>query len=117
MSQNAIPRRSVLDVWMWWLSCTFRSLSTVQSQLWTTASIERGRGFSWPFDLTFSKPPYIYSRAGFKKFNKDDEVIFYCRSGKRSGMAFELARQHGYSGVRNYSGSWLDYEAKVNAQK
>ncbi|KAK3819670.1 MAG: Rhodanese-like domain-containing protein [Benniella sp.] len=56
-------------------------------------------------------------RFGFKKFNKDDEVIFYCRSGKRSGMAFELARQHGYSGVRNYSGSWLDYEAKVNAQK
>ncbi|KAG0314162.1 hypothetical protein BGZ99_008308 [Dissophora globulifera] len=52
-------------------------------------------------------------RFGFKKFGKDDEVIFYCRSGKRSGMAFDLAKQLGYKGVRNYSGSWLDYEAKT----
>ncbi|KAG0002347.1 hypothetical protein BGZ80_002510 [Entomortierella chlamydospora] len=51
-------------------------------------------------------------RFGFKKFNKDDEVIFYCRSGRRSGMAFDYAKQLGYTGVRNYSGSWLDYEAK-----
>lgn len=50
---------------------------------------------------------------GFKKFGKDDEVIFYCRSGRRSGLAFDLARQLGYSGARNYSGSWLDYEAKA----
>ncbi|KAG0305848.1 peroxin [Dissophora globulifera] len=53
-------------------------------------------------------------RFGFKKFGKDDEVIFYCRSGKRSGMAFDLAKQLGYKGVRNYSGSWLDYEAKTS---
>ncbi|KAF9580499.1 hypothetical protein BGW38_002839 [Lunasporangiospora selenospora] len=53
------------------------------------------------------------TRFGFKKFGKDDEVIFYCRSGRRSGMAFDLARQLGYSGVRNYSGSWLDYESKA----
>ncbi|KAF9138229.1 hypothetical protein BGX30_009397 [Mortierella sp. GBA39] len=53
------------------------------------------------------------ARFGFKKFGKDDEVIFYCRSGRRSGLAFDLARQLGYSGARNYSGSWLDYEAKT----
>ncbi|KAI1296265.1 hypothetical protein EDD11_007434 [Mortierella claussenii] len=51
-------------------------------------------------------------RFGFKKFTKDDEVIFYCRSGKRSGMAFDYAKGLGYNGVRNYSGSWLDYVAK-----
>ncbi|KAF9433220.1 hypothetical protein BGZ76_009735 [Entomortierella beljakovae] len=51
-------------------------------------------------------------RFGFKKFGKEDEVIFYCRSGKRSGMAFDYAKQMGYKGARNYSGSWLDYEAK-----
>ncbi|KAG0355036.1 hypothetical protein BGZ54_001324 [Gamsiella multidivaricata] len=55
-------------------------------------------------------------RFGFKKFGKDDEVIFYCRSGRRSGMAFDLAKQLGYKGVRNYSGSWLDYEAKAKSQ-
>ncbi|KAF9282115.1 hypothetical protein BGZ68_006196 [Mortierella alpina] len=57
------------------------------------------------------------ARFGFKKFGKDDEVIFYCRSGRRSGMAFELAKQLGYNGVRNYSGSWLDYESKAKTQK
>ncbi|KAF9929796.1 hypothetical protein BGZ65_005641, partial [Modicella reniformis] len=56
-------------------------------------------------------------RFGFKKFNKDDEVIFYCRSGRRSGMAYEVAKQLGYTGVRNYSGSWLDYDAKTKVQK
>ncbi|KAF9299895.1 hypothetical protein BG000_002082 [Podila horticola] len=57
------------------------------------------------------------ARFGFKKFSKDDEVIFYCRSGRRSGMAFDIAKQLGYKGVRNYSGSWLDYEAKAKGQK
>ncbi|KAG0256049.1 hypothetical protein BG011_004770 [Mortierella polycephala] len=57
------------------------------------------------------------ARFGFKKFNKDDEVIFYCRSGKRSGMAFDMAKQLGYNGARNYSGSWLDYEAKAKSPK
>ncbi|KAF8952621.1 hypothetical protein BGZ52_004994 [Haplosporangium bisporale] len=56
------------------------------------------------------------ARFGFKKFGKDDEVIFYCRSGRRSGMAFDIAKQLGYKGVRNYSGSWLDYEAKAKGQ-
>jgi 3-mercaptopyruvate sulfurtransferase SseA len=28
-------------------------------------------------------------------------------------LAFDLAKQLGYNGVRNYSGSWLDYEAKA----
>ncbi|KAF9345746.1 hypothetical protein BGX26_002778 [Mortierella sp. AD094] len=61
----------------------------------------------------FSLPEKEFEqRFGFKKFSKDDEVIFYCRSGRRSGMAFDYAKQLGYKGVRNYSGSWLDYEAK-----
>lgn len=60
--------------------------------------------------------PSLQLLLGFKKFGKDDEVIFYCRSGRRSGMAFDIAKQLGYKGVRNYSGSWLDYEAKAKGQ-
>ncbi|KAF9974603.1 hypothetical protein BGZ73_001972 [Actinomortierella ambigua] len=58
-------------------------------------------------------PKEFEARYGFKKFGKDDEVIFYCRSGRRSGIAFETAKTLGYNGVRNYAGSWLDYESKV----
>ncbi|KAF9157942.1 hypothetical protein DFQ26_008160 [Actinomortierella ambigua] len=56
------------------------------------------------------------ARFGFKKFDKNDEVIFYCRSGRRSGIAFETAKSLGYSSVRNYAGSWIDYESKVKGQ-
>ncbi|GJJ76563.1 thiosulfate:glutathione sulfurtransferase [Entomortierella parvispora] len=55
-------------------------------------------------------------RFGFHKPAKNDEIVLYCRSGRRSGMAFELAKSLGYNGVRNYSGSWLDYESKTKGK-
>ncbi|KAG0046818.1 hypothetical protein BGZ83_008013 [Gryganskiella cystojenkinii] len=55
-------------------------------------------------------------RFGFHKPAKNDEIVLYCRSGRRSGMAFEVAKSLGYNGVRNYSGSWLDYESKTKGQ-
>ncbi|KAJ3411564.1 hypothetical protein HDV05_002033 [Chytridiales sp. JEL 0842] len=43
----------------------------------------------------------------------DDNIVFYCRSGKRSTVATELARKLGYTRVRNYVGSWLEWSDKM----
>lgn len=40
---------------------------------------------------------------------KTDEIIVYCRSGKRSEMAAIELEKKGYSNVSNYAGSWLDW--------
>ena len=45
--------------------------------------------------------------------HKDDELIIYCRSGKRSAMAQELLRQSGFTNVRNLEGGMITYQ---NAQ-
>jgi 3-mercaptopyruvate sulfurtransferase SseA len=39
----------------------------------------------------------------------DQNLIFFCRSGKRSATAAEAAGKNGYNNVRNYQGSWLDW--------
>ncbi|KAI9137457.1 Rhodanese-like domain-containing protein [Paraphysoderma sedebokerense] len=40
-----------------------------------------------------------------------DKIIFYCRSGKRSQAAFEIAESLGFKKIRNYRGSWLAWNA------
>lgn len=35
---------------------------------------------------------------------KDEEVVTYCRSGNRSGMAQSILRQHGFTNVVNAGG-------------
>jgi len=52
----------------------------------------------------FSKPP------------KDREIILYCKSGRRSTEATEIAKSEGYTEVRNYPGSWLEYSEKTNVK-
>lgn len=42
--------------------------------------------------------------------HKDDEVIVYCRSGRRSAMAQELLRQAGFKKVRNLEGGMLAWQ-------
>ncbi|KAM0753753.1 endoplasmic reticulum protein [Meredithblackwellia eburnea MCA 4105] len=49
---------------------------------------------------------------GFHKPTKGQQIIFYCRSGKRSATALDLAKRAGYRAVRNYEGSWLDWSEK-----
>jgi rhodanese-related sulfurtransferase len=39
--------------------------------------------------------------------HKDDEVIVYCRSGNRSGMAKQLLVASGFSNVKNLLGGML----------
>lgn len=41
---------------------------------------------------------------------KDDELVIYCRSGKRSAMAVELLRQSGFSNPRNLTGGMLAWQ-------
>jgi len=42
--------------------------------------------------------------------HKEDELIVYCRSGKRSAMAQELLRQSGFTNVKNLEGGMLAYQ-------
>ena len=39
--------------------------------------------------------------------HKNKEVIVYCRSGQRSGMAQQLLKQSGFTNVRNMTGGVL----------
>lgn len=44
--------------------------------------------------------------------NKEIEIITYCRSGGRSGMAKQFLEQHGYSNVRNLIGGMLEWKRR-----
>ncbi|KAH0838593.1 Rhodanese-like domain-containing protein [Lanmaoa asiatica] len=52
------------------------------------------------------------SQHGFDKPGKAQEVVFYCRSGKRSASACDIARRNGYENIANYEGSWLDWVSR-----
>ena len=43
---------------------------------------------------------------------KDEEVIVYCRSGKRSAMAQELLKRAGFSNARNLIGGMMEWTSK-----
>jgi thiosulfate:glutathione sulfurtransferase len=45
----------------------------------------------------------------FEKPKQSDEIVFYCRSGKRSAAASAIAEKHGYQNIFDYSGSWIDW--------
>ncbi|CAN8102211.1 unnamed protein product [Discula destructiva] len=51
-------------------------------------------------------------RFGYVRPEKDQEVLFYCKSGVRSRAAAGLARDAGWTRVGEYPGSWLDWAAK-----
>ncbi len=39
--------------------------------------------------------------------HKNDEVVVYCRSGARSGMAQQILQRAGFTNVRNLTGGML----------
>jgi rhodanese-related sulfurtransferase len=43
---------------------------------------------------------------------KDDEVIVYCRSGNRSGIASLILEQAGFKNVKNLAGGMLAWQEK-----
>lgn len=42
--------------------------------------------------------------------HKDAEVVVYCRSGARSGMAKQFLQQSGFSNIRNLTGGMLAWQ-------
>jgi len=53
----------------------------------------------------------VAANAGAVDLDKDQELVVYCRSGKRSGMAQQLLQQAGFTNVRNLEGgmlAWMD---------
>jgi rhodanese-related sulfurtransferase len=54
----------------------------------------------------------LANRLGELEDNKEDEVIVYCRSGQRSGVAKELMQRSGFKNVRNLLGGMLDWQER-----
>lgn len=52
----------------------------------------------------------IPARIGELSDLKDKEVVVYCRSGARSGMAQQFLMQNGFSNVRNLTGGMLAWQ-------
>lgn len=42
--------------------------------------------------------------------HKDEEIVVYCRSGKRSAMAAQLLGQSGFKNVRNLEGGMIAWQ-------
>ncbi|KAK0362583.1 Thiosulfate sulfurtransferase rdl2, mitochondrial [Friedmanniomyces endolithicus] len=61
-------------------------------------------------DAMFLPEDEFEDRFGFSKPDPEKEVVFYCKSGVRSSAAAQFAKQHGYSDVAEYRGSWLDWQ-------
>ncbi|KAM7360198.1 rhodanese domain-containing protein CG4456-like [Cochliomyia hominivorax] len=57
------------------------------------------------------KDEAFQQKYGRYKPAKDTYLIFSCRSGKRAQQAAEIAVKLGYTNVKNYKGSWLDWAA------
>ena len=53
---------------------------------------------------------------GFSKLKKENNIIFYCRTGGRSQVATTIAISKGYVNARNYAGSiweWSEIDPNV----
>uniref|UniRef100_A0A8C2KIA4 Si:ch211-161h7.8 n=1 Tax=Cyprinus carpio TaxID=7962 RepID=A0A8C2KIA4_CYPCA len=57
-------------------------------------------------------PPLQFQQQfGVKAPKKeDDDIVFHCRSGKRSLTALEIAHRLGFSKARHYAGGYIDWE-------
>ncbi|KAJ3307469.1 hypothetical protein HDV03_000117 [Kappamyces sp. JEL0829] len=53
-------------------------------------------------------PTFSFSNLQLS-IDKTDEIVVYCRSGRRSAMAAEVLEMRGFKDVKNYEGSWLDW--------
>ena len=78
-------------------------------------------------------PVAFKAKFGFEKPQKNQEIVVYCRSGKRSATSADIAMRHGYTkyvislrtrtkdsirscSVYNYEGSWLDWTSREQKQ-
>lgn len=47
--------------------------------------------------------------------HKDSEVVVYCRSGSRSGMAKDILQKNGFAKVRNLTGGMMGWISEFGA--
>ncbi len=67
-------------------------------------------------DSTFKSREELEKIYQEKGITPDKEIVAYCRIGERSSHTwFVLTYLLGYSGVRNYDGSWTEWGNLVNA--
>lgn len=48
-----------------------------------------------------------------KNWNKDDEYIFICRSGRRSQMVAHFLKENGFQKVKNFAGGMLGWNGEL----
>jgi len=58
----------------------------------------------------------LMNRMGELEQHKEDEVIVYCRSGKRSGLAKEFMENAGFKNVRNLLGGMVGWADEYGAE-
>jgi thiosulfate/3-mercaptopyruvate sulfurtransferase len=61
------------------------------------------------FDPTFVSEPELRSLYEAVGAHESDEVITYCRTASRSSHTYFVLRMLGFERVRNYSGSWTEW--------
>ncbi|KAI0229631.1 putative thiosulfate sulfurtransferase, mitochondrial [Lamellibrachia satsuma] len=61
------------------------------------------------FDLSDAD---FLAKYGFSKPQKSTDIVLYCRSGRRSRTAAKWMTAMGFSDVKRYAGSWLDWSAR-----
>lgn len=52
----------------------------------------------------------IPTRIADLEAHKDAEIVVYCRSGARSGMAQRFMQENGFTNVRNLTGGMLGWQ-------
>ncbi|KIP04419.1 hypothetical protein PHLGIDRAFT_15210 [Phlebiopsis gigantea 11061_1 CR5-6] len=61
----------------------------------------------------FALDPTAFSaQFGFNKPCEDQELVVYCKKGKRSSIACDSAKKAGYNNIAEYKGSWLDWVSR-----
>lgn len=48
-----------------------------------------------------------------QQWNKQDEYIFICRSGRRSQMVAQFLKENGFENVKNYAGGMLGWNGEL----
>lgn len=62
-------------------------------------------------DLSLSAAEFE-QKLGYRKPEREQELVFYCKAGVRSTNASNIAEGLGYGKIGNYKGSWLDWSAQ-----
>ncbi|MCH4888444.1 sulfurtransferase [Acidaminobacter sp. JC074] len=62
-------------------------------------------------DGTFMSARDMYLFYKDKGFEKDDEIVLYCKSSFRATQTMALLEEAGFTNMKIYDGAWLEWEA------